>query len=109
MLSVNDGGVQNNFQNIADKIAREFLPDKIILFGSWAWGKPGPNSDVDLFVVKDSQNTRQLAGDIRGFLWSCDMPLDIIVYKPENVEKSIKKGNFFVRNIIHQGKILYER
>lgn len=100
---------QKNIQETANKIAQEFQPDKIILFGSWAWGTPGQDSDVDLFVVKDAENTRQLAGNIRGFLWESKEPLDIIVYKPENVDKSIDKGNFFIRNIVSNGKVLYER
>lgn len=101
--------MEKQIQETADSIAGEFKPEKIILFGSWAWGKPGPDSDVDLFVVKDAENTRRLAGDIRGFLWKSKMPIDIIVCKPENIDKSLSKGNFFIRNIVSQGKILYER
>jgi predicted nucleotidyltransferase len=100
---------EKQIQETADKIAGEFQPEKIILFGSWAWGKPGPDSDVDLFVVKDALNSRKLAGDIRGFLWGSLMPLDILVYKPDDIGKSLSKGNFFIRNIISQGKVLYER
>ena len=49
---------EKEIKKIAEKIAKEYKPEKIILFGSYAWGKPGPNSDVDLFVVK-KQTTQE--------------------------------------------------
>lgn len=100
---------QSQIESIAKKIAQTIQPDKIILFGSYAWGTPGPDSDLDLFIVKNTENTRTMAGDIRGSLWDYPAPMDIIVYKPETVDKSLKKGNFFIRDIITKGKILYER
>lgn len=93
----------------AQKIAREFDPEKIILFGSWAWGKPGPDSDVDLFIVKETPNTRETAREIDGALWGRTFPLDIIVYTPEGVERSLARGNFFIRDIIANGKVVYAK
>lgn len=95
---------------IARKIVREFRPEKIILFGSHAWGVPTEDSDIDLFIIKDTnKSTREVARDIDGALWERTIPLDIIVYTPEKVAKWLKMGDFFISDIIHKGKILYER
>lgn len=48
--------VEKKIKEITNKIVREFDPEKVILFGSYAWGKPGPDSDVDLFVVKETSD-----------------------------------------------------
>lgn len=90
----------------AQKIAREFKPEKIILFGSWAWGKPGPDSDVDLFIIKKTDNTRDTARKIDRLIFPRPFPLDLIVYTPEQVERRKKMGDFFIRDILTKGKVL---
>lgn len=101
--------VEQAIQNAASKIAAEFDPEKIILFGSWAWGTPGPDSDVDLFVVKDTDDTRGLARQIDGALFPRRVPMDILVYTPRGLERRLRMGDFFVRDIVHKGRTLYER
>lgn len=101
--------IEQKIKEVTNKIVSEFQPEKIILFGSYAWGKPGPDSDVDLFIVKETENTRATAREIDGSLWGRTIPIDIIVYKPRNVENALEKGDFFIRDIINNGKILYER
>ena len=44
---------EKSVKNITDTIVREFKPEKVVLFGSYAWGKPTKNSDIDLLIVKD--------------------------------------------------------
>lgn len=100
---------EQKIQEVADKIVREFQPEKIILFGSWAWGKPGPNSDVDIFVVKKTDNTRITAREIDGSIFPRPFPLDVIVYSPEQVERRNKRADFFIRDILTKGKILYAK
>ena len=94
---------------ITDKIVRQFQPDKIILFGSHAWGTPTADSDMDLFIVKETENTRELTRQIDGFLWGRTVALDLLVYRPQSVAKRLATGNFFIRKIMSQGKVLYER
>jgi len=96
-------------KTISRTIARQFKPEKIILFGSYAWGTPTADSDVDLFIVKETKDTRQTARKIDSSLWPREVPLDIVVYSPERIGPSIRKGNFFVKNIITKGKVLYAR
>lgn len=98
---------RKKIQEIADKIAKEFQPEKIILFGSYAWGQPTENSDVDLFIVKKTDNTRETAREIDGSIRPRPFPIDLIVYKPESVEKGLIMKDFFINNIIIKGKILY--
>lgn len=94
-------------REVAQKIAAEFYPDKIILFGSWAWGSPGPDSDVDLFIIKETEDTRKCAMEIDGFVFPRPFPIDIIVYKPSQVAKREEEGDFFINEIIEKGRVLY--
>lgn len=94
--------------DLARQIGEKFHPDKIILFGSWAWGNPGPDSDVDLFIIKQTDNTRRLGREMDGALFPRPFPLDLIVYQPEEVEKRLKGGDFFIHEIMTRGKILYD-
>lgn len=94
---------------VAEKIAQEHKPEKIILFGSYAWGKPNEDSDVDLFIVKETDNTRKTAMEIDGSIYPRPFPIDLLVYTPKNVEKRLKIKDFFISDIINKGKILYAR
>lgn len=83
-------------QEITQKIVAKFQPEKVILFGSWAWGKPGLDSDVDLFIIKETDNTRDTARRIDRLIFPRPFPLDFIVYTPEQVERREKSGDFFI-------------
>ncbi len=81
---------------ISDKIKARFHPLKIILFGSYAWGKPTSDSDIDLFLIMDSNLRRDdRAVQVSDLFLDRTFPLDIIVYTPEEVEMSIKRDNPF--------------
>ena len=96
-------------QAVSRKIAKEFQPEKIILFGSWAWGTPGPDSDVDFFIVKETDNTRVTAREIDGSIFPRPFPLDIIVYRPKQAELRRQTGDFFIKNIFSKGRVLYAK
>ncbi len=91
---------------VAQTIGKNFQPEKIILFGSYAWGTPGPDSDVDLFIIKKTDNTREMARKISRLIFPRPFPLDVIVYRPEQMEEAEKK-DFFIRDIIQKGHLLY--
>lgn len=101
--------VEQKIKEITEKIVKEYQPEKIILFGSWAWGNPGPDSDVDLFIVKETENTRELARQIDGSIYPRPFPVDLIVYRPQQIIKSLSGGNLFIRDILTNGRILYAR
>ena len=96
----------DKIREVAKQIGENFQPQKIILFGSYAWGVPGHDSDVDLFIVKETQNTRETARQIDGSIFPRPFPLDIIVYRPKQTEEARKK-DFFIREILEKGQLLY--
>lgn len=100
---------EEKLRQVTDRIVADFKPRKIILFGSWAWGEPGPDSDVDLFIVQDTENTREFARAIDGSIFPRPFPIDLIVYRPEQVERERRRGDFFIEDIFTKGKILYAR
>ena len=101
--------IDKKLKEITSKIVREHQPEKIILFGSYAWGNPGPDSDVDLFVVKKTdRSSREVAREISRSIFPRPFPLDILVYTPSEIEKKIKEDrNLFIEDIINNGKVLY--
>ncbi|GCC09995.1 nucleotidyltransferase domain protein [archaeon] len=92
--------------NYVKKIKRKFEPERVILFGSYAYGKAGKDSDVDLLVVMETElRSVEQAILIRKELPS-SFPLDLIVKKPKEVKNRIKKGDFFLKSILEKGKEL---
>lgn len=91
---------------VAQIIGKGFQPEKIILFGSYAWGEPNSDSDVDLFVIKKTDDTRALGRKISRLIFPRPFPLDVIVYRPDQVEAAQKK-DFFIRDVIQKGRLLY--
>jgi len=98
---------QEQIQKYSDRIAAAFKPERIILFGSYAYGTPTPNSDVDLLVVMpfEGHPTRK-ALDI---LNQIDPPfaIDLLVYSPEQLRQRLAWSDFFLREIVEQGRELY--
>jgi predicted nucleotidyltransferase len=99
--------IRKNIKVVADQIAREFLPEKIILFGSYAWGEPGPDSDVDLLIIKKTDDTRRTAREIDSALFPRPFPLDLIVYDPEQVVRRREAGDAWINHVLMKGKVLY--
>jgi uncharacterized protein len=89
------------------QIAERFHPRRVILFGSHAYGKPHEDSDVDLLVVMPTKNEVSQATRIR---MACDapFPLDLIVRAPENLAKRLAWEDWFLRDIVEHGIVLYE-
>src|ERR1700719_78461 len=94
-------------RRFARRIAERFQPDKIILFGSYAYGKPHEESDVDLLVIMRTRNA--IDQSIR-ILSAFERPfsLDLIVRTPWQIERGLKDDNWFLREIMEKGKVLYE-
>ena|SRR3990167_10982826 len=90
-------------------IVERFAPEQIILFGSHAWGTPGPDSDVDLLVVKSTNDPWGLHRQIDAALWERDFPLDLLIYRSDAVRRRIAVGDLFLQDVIQNGKVLYDR
>ena len=94
-------------RRLADEIAEKFHPEKIILFGSYAYGEPHEDSDVDLLVVMPAANMINQAVRIRR-LTSHPFPLDLIVRTPAYLRKRLELEDWFLREVVGKGKVLYE-
>jgi predicted nucleotidyltransferase len=95
-------------QALSDRIAEEFDPERIILFGSYAYGTPTPDSDVDLLVVLPFEGKPwRVASEIRGRTKPC-FPLDLLVRSPEQLRHRLKIKDSFMGEIMQKGKVLYE-
>lgn len=96
-------------QEMADLIARQFAPDRIVLFGSHATGTAGPDSDVDILVV--------MAFEGKPFWKSLEIlnrvnrsfPVDLLARRPEEVGKRYALGDPLIRDAMDRGQVLYER
>ncbi len=95
-------------RRFARQIAGQFQPDKIVLFGSHAYGTPHADSDVDILVVMRCRNQLDQAAKIHSTLLP-PFPLDIIVRTPHNMKWRLAEGDSFLREITIQGKVLYEK
>ena len=99
--------MENKVKEVIQDIIQEYKPEKIYLFGSFAWGKPTKDSDIDIFIIKKTKKDRierqlEVRRIIKGRL-----PVDILVYTPEEIEKRLKMKDFFIKDIIDKGKLLY--
>lgn len=95
---------------IVQKIVDQVNPLQVILFGSYASGMPNIDSDVDLFVIVESNLPRhKRSAKIRLLFSPAPCPLDILVYTPQEVESCSGVVNHIVTHVMTTGKILYER
>ena len=95
---------------VVRKIVENFDPEKVILFGSYAYGKPTIDSDVDVLVVMESDETPAArATRVIGALRGKTFPMDILVSTPSEIEHRLAIGDFFYQEIVGMGKVLYER
>ena len=105
-----DKNVRKVILSITEKIKKEYRPEKIILFGSFAYGKPKKNSDIDLLIVKDTQErpidrrvkVRRVVSNLRkGY------PFSPIVITSAEVSQRLKIGDQFLKEILSHGEVLY--
>jgi predicted nucleotidyltransferase len=105
-----DAPVSETLPKAILRIVQELHPEKIILFGSYAYGAPTPDSDVDLLVVMDSTApSKDRSWAVSRLLIPRPFPIDILVRTPQEIRKALEMGDFFIEEIITRGKVLYER
>jgi predicted nucleotidyltransferase len=101
--------VTANLDDAIKKIVEQFCPAKVILFGSYARGSAGPDSDVDLLVVMEVKGSkRRQAVEIDLALSDRTFPLDLIVVTPEELEKYQDVIGHILYPAIREGRVLYE-
>jgi predicted nucleotidyltransferase len=95
-------------QAFAQHVGEEFSPQRVILFGSYAYGQPTPDSDVDLLVITPFEgNWVTKAVEIQLKI-RAPFPLDLLVRTPDKVHERLEMGDGFMREILTKGKVLYE-
>lgn len=100
----------DKISDIVNKIVLGYNPEMIILFGSYALGNPNENSDLDLFVIKSTDLPRPLRTvEVRKIIYGLMVPVDLIVYTPEEIDESKDNRYSFVNEVLNTGKVLYER
>jgi predicted nucleotidyltransferase len=98
----------DRISELAERIAREFHPRQIILFGSSALGNATEDSDIDLLVIMPTGGSGlRKAAEIMNQI-SPRVPVDLIVRDPEDVQRRLEANDFFLREVVEKGKILYE-
>lgn len=95
---------------IVQRLVPALHPHKIVLFGSYSYGSPSADSDVDLLVVLDTAARpvdRYLK--VSSLLRPRPFPLDILVKTPEEITRALAHGDPFISEILSRGRVLYER
>jgi predicted nucleotidyltransferase len=95
-------------RRFARQVAERFRPEKIILFGSHAYGQPHADSDVDILVIMPTRNELDQTVNIC-LAVDYEFPLDLLVRTPKNLAWRLTEGDSFLREIVKRGKILYEK
>jgi predicted nucleotidyltransferase len=102
--------VSETLPEAVQRIAHTLRPEKIILFGSYAYGTATPDSDVDLLVVMETAApSKERSWAVSRLLLPRPFPVDILVRTPQEIERAVARGDFFIHEILTQGQVLYER
>ena len=95
---------------MVEKLIEEYKPEKVILFGSYAYGEPTEDSDVDLLIIKNTDKrhidrwieVKKLLRDV-----TRDLPVSPLVYTEKELEERIAIKDFFIQEIFETGEVLY--
>jgi len=102
---------QETIQEAIRRLVTAYDPLKIYLFGSYAWGKPDDESDLDLLLVVDTAEAKRYK---RGFkasdaLWGLKIPKEILIFTKDEFEQFLQDQNSLCYQVDNKGKILYAR
>ena len=95
-------------EELTRRMVEKFSPLRVILFGSHADGTPRDDSDVDLLAIMDFEGSsaRESAAILKEL--SPSFPVELLVRRPEDIERRLAMNDFFLREITDKGKTLYE-
>ena len=101
--------IEDSIKDFVNDVINQFNPERVILFGSHALGDATIDSDVDVLVVMDFKSRpHQQAFEIRRTI-KRSFPLDLLVRKPADIDRRLRLGDFFIKEIMREGKVLYEK
>jgi len=95
---------------IVKQVVADYQPEKIILFGSYAYGKPSADSDLDLLIIKKTAerfidrwtNVRKIVSDPER-----SIPFEPLILTPRELEERLARGDQFMEEIMTKGVVLY--
>jgi len=99
-------------RKVVQRLVRRYHPDKVILFGSYAYGRPGQDSDIDILIIKKTRKPgRARRVEVRKMLdASTDYPpVEPIVLTPDEVAQRLHLSDDFIKTILGKGRVLYDR
>jgi predicted nucleotidyltransferase len=103
--------VKNILSEIVEKLKREYKPLKIILFGSYAYGNPEEDSDLDILILKNTDKRRvDRFVLVKKIIYNpnCKIPISPLVYTPNELDRRLRIGDDFINEILKKGVVLYE-
>ncbi len=99
---------QQQIDEIKRRIVENVKPEKIILFGSYAYGTPTKDSDIDILIIKESNLPRYMRGrEIRKYLRGLKVAIDLLVYTKDEIQKWANIKTAFITTVMEKGKVLY--
>lgn len=96
-------------RQVVQAIAKRFNPEKIILFGSYAYGDPKPWSDVDLLLVMETELTERAQRLLVSRAINAPFRVEVLVRTPANLKKRLNSRDYFLQEIVSKGQVVYER
>jgi predicted nucleotidyltransferase len=100
---------REQIRSYCEQIAREFKPEKIILFGSYAYGQPHEGSDVDLLVIMPTEDHPARKAAEIAVSAPRHLPIEIIVRSPERIRDCLEERESFTTEVMSRGTVLYEK
>lgn len=102
---------KETIEEVKNRLVKTYNPITIYIFGSYAWGHPSEDSDLDLLIIVDKSNERPIKRSIKGYkaLWGLGISKDIIVYTTSEFESATQKEMSLFHKIKTSGKIIHAK
>jgi predicted nucleotidyltransferase len=104
--------IKKIIKEVVDKLQADYQPEKIILFGSYAYGQPKEDSDIDLFIIKDTDKRWvDRFVEVRRLIYDPKRGISVspLIYTPSEIKERLSIGDDFVEDILAKGQVLYAR
>ena len=104
--------IKQVLSEIVEKLKKEYNPLKIILYGSYAYGTPTDDSDLDLFILKETNKRRvDRFVDVKKIVYNPErkIPISPLIYNPNELDERLQLKDDFILEILNKGVILYDK